>query len=118
MRKTLIAVVLIGGLVFAAGYLIGQIRGITASSASSSRNNSLPASPWSGIRPFLDKHGSDHFGPHAGGKVTAVNGDSITVQPFADPDGQESQVTTIQVNASTKYFTGFNLAATKADVKV
>jgi hypothetical protein len=119
MRKSLIAIVLIGGIVFATGYLIGQIRGITASSAAGpSTNDPAPAIPWGGMRPFLGTHGPGHMGPHAGGKVTAVTGNTITVQPFVDRDGQEAQVTTIQVTGSTKYFTGFNQAATKAAVKV
>jgi hypothetical protein len=61
-------------------------------------------------------HGGPHGGPHADGTVTAVNGNTITVQADTDPAGstEYTKVTTILLTDTTTY----DGATTKASIVV
>lgn len=50
-------------------------------------------------------HGGGHGGPHADGTVTAVNGNTITIQADSDPAGstEYTKVTTILLTDTTTY---------------
>lgn len=55
------------------------------------------------------RHAAGQSGtPHADGQITAVNGNTITVKPDADPAGstEYKNVTTIVLSSSTQYRTG------------
>src|SRR5579872_7082 len=67
----------------------------------------------------LKSGGLGHLGPDAGGQVTAVNGATITVKPFANRDGAQSAVTTILLTGSTQYLAPKGGAtAAKSAIKV
>src|ERR1700730_12233798 len=121
MRKTLIGAALFAALVFATGYLIGQIRGVTPSSAASPAANTAPTQPWNDS----GTHPGGNFGPHADGTVTAINGDTITVKADSDQGqtGENAAVTTIVLSSTTTYDSHADqgtssTTAGKADIKI
>ncbi|MBV9282195.1 MAG: hypothetical protein JOZ41_19105, partial [Chloroflexi bacterium] len=101
MRKSLVALTLLVATVFGVGYVIGQIRGVTPSSAASSRQTTQP--------PDGPRHA---WGPHAAGQVTAINGNTVTIKPLANrPADQGASVTTVILAGTTQYATGPGRAA-------
>lgn len=64
------------------------------------------------------RHGGG--GPHADGQVTAVNGNTITVAPDADPAGSDeyTKVTTILLTGTTTYDTGTTTASIVVGVNI
>jgi hypothetical protein len=113
MRKSLIAATLLTIAVFATGYVVGQVFGVTPSSAAST-------TPTPTQTPSGGFHGFARSGQHADGTVTAINGDTITVKADSDQAGSSEYtgVTTIKVTGSTQYNAGSNATATKDSIKV
>lgn len=107
MRTSLITLAVLALAVFGAGYVVGQVRGIAAGSAATGGPVVLPG--------FRDTNRFDSFSnhpfagssgaKHADGTVTAVNGDTITVQADNDASNpnEYTSVTTIVLNNSTTY---------------
>ena len=66
-------------------------------------------------------HAGMAFGPRALGKVTAINGNSISIQPVSlhRPSARnDGSVTSVQLSGSTRIATGFRQAGTQASIKV
>jgi hypothetical protein len=95
MRIGLIGAVLIGAAVFVTGYVVGQIHGATGSSAATTSNPTR-------------MHGLSSSASRAFGKVTAVNGNTITISPNTNFRNKTSSVTTIVLTSSTKYVSGWH----------
>jgi hypothetical protein len=120
MRKPLILAALLAVTLFGVGYIVGQVRGTTPSSAASTGpNQTQPADP-----PWMGNQSNPPWknaGPRADGQVTAVNGDTITIKADSD-QGQTNEygnVTTVVLSNSTKYLADHNgSATTKASIKV
>jgi Domain of unknown function (DUF5666) len=113
MRKPLIVIALLAATIFAAGYLIGQVGGVGASSAAGTTASATPTAP----------HWMGRFGgqqrPDAAGQVTGVNGDTVTITPGGFRHDQSS-VNTILLSSSTTYNQGFGpsaAAATRSSIK-
>jgi hypothetical protein len=107
MRTSLIAIVVLALGVFLAGYLIGQTR----SAASSSAQAPTPAAVGGQSQPNRSFHdvgggpaGLD--GPHVHGRVTAINGNRLTISLMPDPGGDGASATTILLSGATQYATG------------
>jgi Domain of unknown function (DUF5666) len=113
MRKSLIAATLLAITVFATGYIVGQVIGVTPSSAagSTSTQTQTGAGSFRGFAPL---------GQHADGTVTVVNGDTITIKAGADRAGSNeyTAVTTVTLTGNTQYNAGPNATATKSSIKV
>lgn len=98
MRKPLVVTTLVVAAIFATGYIVGEGRGISIGSAA----GSTPTQPPSASQPSEDPGHADV--PHAGGHVTAVSGNTVTVQPGTQGwRHADSLVTTIILTASTQY---------------
>jgi hypothetical protein len=110
MRRSVIAIAVITVLIFGIGYLVGQLRAPTLGAAA----GTAPSGPHGFLHPFVGVHNA---GPRAGGQVTNISGNTYTVKPWSTPWGQQSSVTSIVVNGSTKFARGFGSAATQSDVK-
>jgi hypothetical protein len=115
MLAALLAIALFG-----VGYIVGQVRGTTPSSAAGSTTTQTPpADPtWTGDQ---SNPPWKNAGPRADGQVTAINGDTITIKADSD-QGQTNEygnVTTVVLSSSTKYQADHNgSATTKASIKV
>jgi hypothetical protein len=140
MRKSLIGAGLAITAVFAVGFAVGQIAGINGSSAATippNNSNAIQRPQFRFLGPprfavaggiargFLRGAGlraTTATGPRADGKVTAVNGNTITVQPGKDngnePSGESKTVTTIQLNSSTTYDNGPGQSGSASSIKV
>lgn len=110
MHRTFIVASVVTAGVFGTGFLIGPFQG---------------ASPVSAATKHVTAHAKAHANatrtagtatPHADGKVTAVNGNTITVQADTDPAGstEYTGVSTIVLSSATTY----NGTATKASITV
>lgn len=113
MRSPFIATAIIIVAIFSGGYVVGAVSGALPTFAADATTTPTPAAPGSAAP------GGFHGAPHADGTVTAVNGDTITVKADNDPAGstEYTKVTTITVNGSTQYYSGF-MPATKASITV
>lgn len=108
MRKPLILATIVVAGVFGTGYAIGQVSGVTASSAAGTGTTATTGQSGSGTtltRPAA--------GPHADGQVTAINGDTITIKADADQAGstEYTKVTTVVLTSGTTYNAGRDAAA-------
>jgi len=113
LRKSLIAAALVAAALITVGYIIGQIHGITPSSAASP-SQSQPATGTTPRWGFQDAGG-----PHAAGQVTAINGNTITIKPEANLPGEQNTVTTIVLTSSTQYLApGTTTTPSKDSIKV
>jgi hypothetical protein len=101
MRKSVVAVTLFIVTVFSAGYLLGQVLGITPSSAATT-TTPTPTTTQPGIGSVFGPMHADT--PHADGTVTAVNGNTITIKADADigNPNEYKNVTTVQLTSSTQ----------------
>jgi hypothetical protein len=120
MRKPLIAVTLLGVAVFAGGYIVGQMGGISLTSAAST-GQSQPNWNWDhGFNRFNGSGGVPGFaaGPHADGTVTGINGNNVTIKPDANNSDEQESVTTIVLTGSTQYLAGPGATANKDSIKV
>jgi hypothetical protein len=99
MRKGLIGASLVVAGTFGTGYVLGQGIGATPSFAAGGKHTHT-----SGTAIRTQQTGQSAT-PHADGTVTAVNGDTITVQADNDAAGstEYTKVTTIVLSSSTKY---------------
>lgn len=103
MNRPLKSVTLIAAGVFAAGMVGGQVLGATQVSAATKHAKShLRAKQTTGTGTATT---TGKGTPHADGKVTAVNGNTITVQADNDPAGttEYTKVTTIVLSSATTY---------------
>lgn len=110
MRKTLMAAALLAAIIFAAGFITGQIHGITPSSAAGNG----PSSSTTGAGPHL----RFSAGPHAAGQVTTISGNTITITPSANRFGAASTVTTVVVSGTTQYRSPGTTGANEGTIKV
>jgi hypothetical protein len=119
MKKPIIAAALLITGVFGVGYTLGQIGGVTGSSAASAivtptANHTAPDAGGPG--------GGAQDAPHADGTVTAINGDTLTISAGTDPSGttEYTTVTTVVLTGSTRYDAGHDSTATasKSLIKV
>jgi hypothetical protein len=117
-RSIALGALLVTG-VFGAGIAVGQITGITGSSAASAvvtptTTQTTPANGW-------HPDGAQDT-PHADGTVTAINGDTLTVSAGTDPAGttEYTGVTTVILTSSTQYDAGHDSTGTisKSSIKV
>ena len=111
MHSKLIAAALLVGGTFATGYVVGQVGGITPSLAAAKHLHTSKST----IRTQQTGTGTARSStPHADGTVTAVNGDTITVQADTDAAGstEYTKVTTIVLTASTRYDAGAGTTTT------
>lgn len=107
MRTSLIGLAFLAIAVFGVGYLVGQVRGIAAGSAATNgpvvlRGFTDTNQPTTfTFRPLSTQGGAKH----ADGTITAVNGDTITVQADNDSGNpnEYTSVTTIVLTNSTTY---------------
>lgn len=102
MKKALVVAVLLA-CTLGVGYGIGQVSGVTLSSAASSTPTVTTQVPPDGVHG--PQGGRGNLGPRADGVVTAINGDTITVKADSDlsQTGEYAKVTTIQLSGSTTY---------------
>lgn len=112
MRRIVIALAALIVAVFGIGYVIGQATGITSSAAAT--NNGTASPPYDA--PWMDHH-SGEYRPRAAGKVSAINGNAVTITPLPGRFGASS-VTTIDLTGTTQYMAGFGNSADKSTVKV
>lgn len=99
MRRSLIAVTVATAALFGAGTLISQLHGASpalAATKHAAKTKKAKAGRASGTQTNTS---------HADGKVTAVNGNTITVQPDNDRAGSNeyTKVTTIVLTGATTY---------------
>jgi hypothetical protein len=119
MKKTIIAAALFSSVVFGAGYAVGQIGGVTGSSAASAvvTPTTTQTTPDGGGR----QAGAQDT-PHADGTVTAINGDTLTISADNDPAGttEYTGVTTVVLTSATTYDAGHDSTGTvsKSSIKV
>lgn len=126
MKKTLIAATVLTAGVFGTGYTVGQLTGITGSSAASAGPTvvqravgavTTPPGPGNGA-PDAPRNDS----PHADGTVTAINGDTLTISAGTDPSGttEYTGVMTVTLSGNTTYDAGHDstAAAGKSSIKV
>ena len=118
MRRLLIAVPLVALSLFAAGYLIGQVRSVTSGFAASNGPVVLDTGAYGSanpVRPAASVRGAAGT-RHADGTVTAVNGNTITIKAGNDAGNpnEYTGVTTIALTSSTQY----NLTGGKSAIKV
>lgn len=135
MRKSYVAFTAATIGIFGVGYAIGQVTGITSTSAASNvpAQSHGDANAFRYFAPFAngDQNFGNHdfrhsdaqgpgasSGPYADGVVTNVSGDTITIQADADRAGStELQgVTTITLSSTTTYNAGYTGTATKASI--
>jgi hypothetical protein len=113
MRRPVLITAIVAAAIFGAGLLIGQLGGIPTGSAASPAATAVPSVPhWMGRL-------GGHDRPDAAGKVTAVNGDTVTITPGGFRN-DNSTVKTIQLTSSTTYNQGFGpsaAAASKSSIK-
>jgi hypothetical protein len=120
MRKTFMTTALLATMLFGIGYVVGQVRGAPLSSAAAAAT--ATATPTTGTS--TSPRGGQPDAIHADGTVTAINGDTITVQKDADAGNPNEypSVTTIVLTGSTQYDAGHDATgsttATKASIKV
>jgi Domain of unknown function (DUF5666) len=119
MKKPIIAAALFITGVFAVGYTVGQISGVTGSSAA------VAVVTPSAIQMVPDAGGPGggaQGAPHADGTVTAINGDTLTISAGTDPSGttEYTTVTTVLLTSSTTYDAGRDSTVTssKSSIKV
>jgi hypothetical protein len=123
MKKPIIAAALFITGVFAVGYTVGQISGVTGSSAASAvvTPSAIQTAPDAG-GPGGGPGGGAQGAPHADGTVTAINGDTLTISAGTDPSGttEYTTVTTVLLTSSTTYDAGHDSTATasKSSIKV
>lgn len=104
MRKSLIVATIATTGLFGAGYVVGQIHGAMSAAAASKQTQSwttfAPRSWW----PRASGTATPRP-PHADGKITAVNGNTITVAPDSNRAGSNeySNVTTIVLTNTTTF---------------
>lgn len=89
MRKPIIGVALLAAIIFGAGYTIGQVKGVTLSSAAGSRQSGQQQAGLS--RVF--------------GTVAAINGDNLTITSALDRHDTQSSITNIVLAGTTQYST-------------
>jgi hypothetical protein len=120
MRKTFMTTALLATMLFGIGYVVGQVRGTPLSSAAAAV--AATATPTTGTS--TSPRGRQWDAIHADGTVTAINGDTITVQKDADAGNpnEYTLVTTIVLTGSTQYDAGRDASgsatATKASIKI
>lgn len=115
MRRSFVAIALIALAVFGIGYIVGQVRGVAPSAAATGR--AVNAAPNSfDANAVTHPFAAGSMAKHADGTVTAVNGDTITVQADNDASNPNEypSVTTIQLTGSTQY----NVTGGKSAIKV
>jgi hypothetical protein len=119
MKKAFSAAVLLA-CTLGVGYGIGQLSGVSLSSAASSAPTPTTQLPPDGAHG--PQGGWGNLGPRADGVVTAVNGDIVTVKADSDQGqtGEYVKVTTIQLSSSTQYGADreTGAAGSKAAIKV
>jgi hypothetical protein len=123
MRKPLIIFALFAATVFGAGYLIGQLRGVSTGSAASLNpaQSQAPMIQWGGLRDsFRSNDPGTSSGPHVDGVVTAVNGDTVTIKPdgATNANNETETVTTITLTGSTQYGAGASASSGKSSITV
>jgi hypothetical protein len=109
MRRSLIALSLASAGLLSTGYVLGQFQGTTPASAAAKHTKNRPAGH---AKPHAT--GTAAARPrHADGTVTAVNGDTITVQADNDRAGSDeyTQVTSIILTSSTTFKPGTTRAS-------
>jgi hypothetical protein len=123
MRKPLIIFALFAATVFGAGYLIGQLRGVSTGSAASLNPTQTRAQiiQWGGLRDsFRANDLGTPPGPHVDGMVTAVNGDTVIIKPdgATNANNETETVTTITLTGSTQYGAGASASSGKSSITV
>ncbi|GAC1407701.1 MAG: hypothetical protein NVSMB52_20810 [Chloroflexota bacterium] len=119
MKKSIaIAALTVTG-VFGAGYTIGQIGGVTGSSAASA----IVTATTTQTTPDAGHDGGGGMdAPHADGTVTAINGETLTISAGTDPSSttEYTGVTTVKLTSTTQYDAGHDSTATanKSSIKV
>jgi hypothetical protein len=119
MKKTIIAAAVFAAGVFGVGYTVGQLGGISGTSAASATATSTatPSAPDAG-----GPRGGMADTPHADGTVTAINGDTLTISAGTDPAGTDEYtgVTTVLLTSTTQYDTGHDSTGSisKSSIKV
>lgn len=111
MRKSLVAITVLVSAMFGVGYLFGQLGGPSISLAAGGTQKHVAkrvAHTKTTSRRAHTNATVTSSAPHADGTVTAVNGNTITVQADADPAGstEYTKVTTIVLGGTTKYGAG------------
>lgn len=119
MKKPMIVTALLAAGLFGAGIVVGQVGGITGSSAASpvATPTISQAPPDQSIHP-----GGAQDARHADGTVTAINGDTLTISAGNDPANTDEYtgVTTVNLTSSTQYDSGHDgsAAINKSSIKV
>lgn len=122
MKRSLIAGVLLTSGI-GIGYVAGQVSGVLPGYAASQQTTAAQATrPFAAIAhalPFAaGQDGAHDGGNRVFGKVTAVNGNTISVTAQGDPRSTTAgKVTTITLSSSTQVSSGHDGTATRADIK-
>jgi hypothetical protein len=131
MRKSVLGGIAVVGvlIIFAVGFLIGQVRGTSSSSAQApangTTNNGGTTNP--GFqRGFGQSHDGRGFGPggfaggpHVHGTVKSIDGNTLTITVTADPGGDGANSSKIILTSNTQYLSPMSgTSADKSAIKV
>src|ERR1700694_3570900 len=123
MRRPLIVVALFAATVFGAGYLIGQLRGLSTGWAASlnQAQTQAPIMQWGRLRDsFRANDAGTSAGPHVDGVVTGISGDKITIKPDGSTGANDETdtVTEITLSSTTQYGSGVSGTSSKSAIVV
>jgi len=112
MNKVIIVPALLVAGVLGVGYPVGQIGGVTTSSAASAVVT--PVATQTAPDGGHQDGGGAQDAPHADGTVTAINGDALTISAGTDPSGTSelTGVTTVTLTSATQYEAGHDSTGT------
>lgn len=123
MKRPILAAALLATGLFGTGVAVGQISGITGSSAATTvaTPTTTQAAPGVDSHPDGNRSGAQDA-RHADGTVTAINGDTLTIAAGTDPSNTDEYtgVTTVTLTSATQYDAGHDSTGTisKSSIKV